>query len=406
MEISEIKKETEKTAKNSERKKEIAKTTKNSGTKKEIKKTTKDSGIKKSDKNKQTDREITENADKNRSDRKREKHATIPIFVPHLACPNQCVFCNQEKISGTKTPPENISKFLENAANGLRGRFSSVDIAFFGGSFTGIEPERMISYLSQAKNFSASRPEITGIRLSTRPDYINREILELLKEYGVTAIELGCQSFDDNILEKTKRGHTSKDTENASRLIKEYGFELVLQLMPGLPGDTEESIRKTMTKTLDLAPDGVRIYPCVVISGTPLEKMYLNGEFKPLSTEEAVEIAAQYIPLFESKNIKVIKTGLHSSDLSQNEGVVAGPYHPAFGELVRQKIYLNKAEAELREMNIEGKKTGIILVSIGNISKMTENKKSNLKTLFEKTGVCFSVKEDDSLRQDEIKIIL
>ena len=210
MEISEIKKETEKTTKNSERKKEIAKTTKNSGTEKEIRKATKDSGIKKSDENKQTDREITENADKNRSDRKREKHATIPVFVPHLACPNQCVFCNQEKISGTKTPPENISKFLENAANGLRGRFSSVDIAFFGGSFTGIEPERMISYLSQAKNFSASRPEITGIRLSTRPDYINREILELLKEYGVTAIELGCQSFTTIFLKKLKEAIPQK----------------------------------------------------------------------------------------------------------------------------------------------------------------------------------------------------
>lgn len=333
-----------------------------------------------------------------------DRHATIPVFVPHLACPNQCVFCNQKKISGAKTPPEDITEFLKNAVKMLGGRFSSVDIAFFGGSFTGIEPERMISYLEQAEYFKNTCPEITGIRLSTRPDYISREILDILKKHGVTAIELGCQSFDDGVLEKSKRGHTAKDTFNAVFLIKEYGFELVLQLMPGLPGDTEKTVEKTFETALLLSPDGVRIYPCVVISETPLEKDYLDGKFTPLSVSKAVDIVAEYVPKFEEKGIKVIKTGLHSSDLSQNGGVVAGPYHPAFGELVRQKIFLKKAEKLLSKTPLCGQKTGVIYVSCGEISKMTGNKKSNLHALKELYGVTFSVKEDASLQKGDIKI--
>lgn len=331
-----------------------------------------------------------------------EKHATIPVFVPHLACPNQCIFCNQKKISGTVSPPEDITEFLTDSVKMLKNRFSSVDIAFFGGSFTGIERDRMISYLSQAEYFLKNYPEITGIRLSTRPDYISEEILDILKRYGVTAIELGCQSFDDDVLEKSKRGHTAEDTFKAVSLIKTYDFELVLQLMPGLFGDTDETIKNTFETALKLKPDGVRIYPCVVISETPLEKLYLEGEFQPLSVGKAVEIAAKYIPEFEKNGIKIIKTGLHSSDLSQNGGVVAGPYHPAFGELVRQKIYLENALKLLSSVP-EGTKKGILYVAGGETSKMTGNKKQNIKTLFEKTGILFSVKEDGSLKKGEIK---
>lgn len=333
-----------------------------------------------------------------------EKHASIPIFVPHLACPNQCIFCNQKKISGTITPPEDITEFLSDSIKKLNGRFFSVDIAFFGGSFTGIEPERMISYLSQANFFLENYPEITGIRLSTRPDYINKEILDILKKYKVTAIELGCQSFNDTVLKKSQRGHTVADIYSAVKLIKEYNFELVLQIMPGLLGDDSVTIKNTFETAISLSPDGVRIYPCVVISDTPLEKMYLNEEYTPLTVEAAVNIVAEYVPKFEEKNIKIIKTGLHSSDLSQNGGVVAGPYHPAFGELVRQKIYLKKAEEILTDISLKNKITGTIFVSPGEISKMIGNKRKNLKVLLEKTGISFSVKENDKLLKGEIKI--
>lgn len=328
-----------------------------------------------------------------------EKHATIPVFVPHLACPNQCIFCNQKKISGAKTPPENITPFLAEAVENLGDRFSSVDIAFFGGTFTAIEEDRMISYLEQANFFLRNSPRITGIRLSTRPDAISGHILDILEKYGVTAIELGCQSFDDGVLEKSQRGHTAKNTFDAVAMIKNRNFELVLQLMPGLYGDTDETIKKTFETALFLHPDGVRIYPCVVISETPLEDLYKRGEFIPLSVEKAVDICAKYVPKFEEKGIKIIKTGLHSSDLSQNGGVIAGPYHPAFGELVSQKIYLKKLLSTVSEND-----GGTIFVPQGDISKAVGNKRANLVFLEKETGRKFKVKEDCALKKGEIRI--
>lgn len=327
-----------------------------------------------------------------------KKHATIPVFVPHLACPNQCVFCNQVKISGAKESPEDIMPFLENAIKDLGGRFEEVDIAFFGGTFTAIEESRMISYLEQASHFLKNAPEVTGIRLSTRPDAISEHILDILESYGVTAIELGCQSFDDGVLAASRRGHTAKDTFDAVSMIKRRNFELVLQLMPGMYGDTDETVEKTLDTALSLAPDGVRLYPCVVISETPLADLYQKGLFTPLSVEKAVEICAKYVPLFEEKKIKVIKTGLHSSDLSQNGGVIAGPYHPAFGELVRQRIYLEELRAATKD------KGNVIYVAAGETSKAIGNKKENLNRLFEETGRRFKVKEDPTLRSGEIKI--
>ena len=328
-----------------------------------------------------------------------EKHATIPVFVPHLACPNQCIFCNQKKISGAKTPPENITPFLKDAIENLGEKFSAVDIAFFGGTFTAIEEDRMISYLEQANFFLKNSPRITGIRLSTRPDAISEHILDILEKYGVTAIELGCQSFDDGVLEKSRRGHTAKDTFNAVEMIKRRNFELVLQLMPGLYGDTDETIKKTFETALSLNPDGVRIYPCVVISETPLEELFYEGKFVPLTVDKAVEICAEYVPKFEEKGIKIIKTGLHSSDLSQNGGVIAGPYHPSFGELVSQKIYLKKLLS-----TVSGNNGGTIFVPTGDISKAVGNKKANLVFLERKTGRKFKVKEDSSLKKGEIRI--
>lgn len=328
-----------------------------------------------------------------------EKHATIPVFVPHLACPNQCIFCNQKKISGAKASPENITPFLAEAVENLGDRFSSVDIAFFGGTFTAIEEDRMISYLEQANFFLRNSPRITGIRLSTRPDAISEHILDILEKYGVTAIELGCQSFDDGVLEKSRRGHTAKDTFNAVAMIKNRNFELVLQLMPGLYGDTDETIKKTFETALFLHPDGVRIYPCVVISETPLEDLYRRGEFIPLTVEKAVDICAKYVPQFEEKGIKIIKTGLHSSDLSQNGGVIAGPYHPAFGELVRQKIYLKKLLSAVSEND-----GGTIFVPQGDLSKAVGNKRANLVFLEKETGRKFKVEEDCALKKGEIRI--
>jgi len=327
------------------------------------------------------------------------KHATIPVFVPHLACRNSCVFCNQRRISGTESPLSDPEPFLEKAAEELSDRFDSADIAFFGGSFTGIEEEKQKIYLSAAKNVRLRHPAITGIRVSTRPDYISEKSLELLLSYGVTTVELGAQSFDNGVLRISKRGHTAEDTEKACALIKAKGLRLGLQIMPGLPGDTRETILKTIEKTAELMPDDVRIYPCVVVKETELEEMFLENLFTPLSTEEAAEYSAYAVSLFGGLGINVVRTGLHGSDLESSGSIVAGPYHPAFGELVLQRIYFEKAVSVLSEAKAKGllKKEETLLVGKGKISCAVGQKRKNVEALRETFGIGIRIREKEGI---------
>lgn len=319
------------------------------------------------------------------------KHASIPVFVPHLACPNDCVFCNQRKISGTQQPPQDIQKTLRQALKILPDKFEQVDIAFFGGSFTGIEEPVMREYLSAASQIRAENHRITGIRLSTRPDYINESILDILEEYGVSAIELGVQSMYDHILLQAGRGHTVSHTLQAVKLIRARNFELTLQFMPGLPGDTDQTVLGTAHKIAALAPDCVRIYPCVVIGDTQLCTLYQTGLYTPLTIEKAVDLCAQMVPLFRDKNIQILRIGLHSSDLIQTQSVVAGPFHPAFGELVQQRIYLNVA---VKSMQLCPATTDEILwVGRGRTSQMIGNNRKNILTLQQMFSHRFIVKE-------------
>jgi histone acetyltransferase (RNA polymerase elongator complex component) len=302
------------------------------------------------------------------------------------------VFCNQKKIAGAELPFDGVREFLKDAVNGLSSRFTGCDIAFFGGSFTGIGKDKMIAYLKEA-NLYLGRG-VTGIRLSTRPDYISDEILDILEEYGVTDIELGVQSLNDEVLKASKRGHTVEQTLNAVKLIKKRPFRLVLQLMPGLPGDTEETVISTFKKAAELSPDGVRIYPTVVIADTELESLYLNGRFIPLSVEQAVEYSAWAVKLFSSRNINILRIGLHSSDLSHNSGVVGGPYHPAFGELVMQRICLDEARKIFRELNPQKNSSYVIKTGRGGISRMTGQKRANVLALQDEFSVSITVTED------------
>ncbi|PWM45677.1 MAG: radical SAM protein [Clostridiales bacterium] len=328
-------------------------------------------------------------------------HASVPLFIPHLACKNDCVFCNQKRIAGTISAPSDPYGFFSAALKDIPHRFNEVDLAFFGGSFTGLDAKDMIFYLDAARRIKNENPAVTGIRLSTRPDYINTEILDILKSYGVTTIELGAQSMSDEVLKLSNRGHTSKDTEKATELIKKYGFELVLQFMPGLPGDTEETSIQTAEKIAALKPDAVRIYPCVVIKDTELESAYYDGDFNPLSVEQAVELCAKMVYIFEKSKIKIIRLGLHSSDLVKTQSVVAGPFHPAFGELVSQRIfYLN---AEKMFSNNPPTSNSIIYVAPGCISKMVGRKRINIINLNKKFGVMFCVKEKPYLKQYELE---
>ena len=326
------------------------------------------------------------------------KHANISLFVPHMGCPHQCSFCNQKTISGSvkELTPQDVTATLRKAVNdGVDPQ--STEIAFFGGSFTAIPREYMVSLLEATKPFIDDGC-FCGIRVSTRPDAIDEGILNVLKEYGVTSIELGAQSTDSEVLLLNKRGHTREHIINASRMIKAYGFSLGLQMMTGLLGDTEEKSLETCEDIISLQPDTVRIYPTITLEGTCLGEMYKKGEYKPQSLDDAVNICAKLLMRFYENNIKVIRLGLHSGG-NVEEGYLAGPYHPAFGELCESQIYLTLAKEKLKNMPC-GEYT--LYVNPREVSKMTGQKSKNKKLLADE-GYVVKVVADNSLNKYEIK---
>jgi len=270
----------------------------------------------------------------------------IPIFIPELACPNRCVFCNQETISGYSAipQPEDISKIIDEYLSTIDSSKCRVHIAFFGGSFTGIPEELQNNYLSAAEVYLKSN-RVHGIHLSTRPDYISEETIIRLKSYGVKCIELGAQSMDEEVLKLTNRNHTTEDVESAAKIIKQHGIELGLQMMIGLPGDTKDKSIYTANTIAGLKADNTRIYPCLVIKGTALEQLYRKGLYKPLRLEEAIDWTKDILPIFEANNITVLRTGLHPSDEFEDpDSLIAGPYHPAFKALVLSSVWADKFE--------------------------------------------------------------
>lgn len=268
------------------------------------------------------------------------KHYIIPIFVPHKGCPHDCIFCNQKKITGQnrEITSSDVEKIIHEYLSTINKKESYVEVSFYGGSFTAIPIKQQNELLEVAKKF-LDEDKIDAIRLSTRPDYINHSILNNLKSYGVKNIELGAQSMDDDVLKKLCRGHTSEDVKEASKLIKEYGFNLGLQMMIGLYGDTEEKDIKTAEEIIKLKPNFVRIYPTLVVKDTYLEVLYNNGLYKPLEVEEAVEVSKKLYKLFMKNGIYIMRIGLQASeDFTLGKNVVAGPFHPAFRELVESKL--------------------------------------------------------------------
>lgn len=263
------------------------------------------------------------------------KHANLAIFIPHAGCKHQCVFCDQHRISGQNQLPtsQEILKMIQNCVNSPSHRANSAQIAFFGGSFTCIPKNKMTELLEIAAPF-VEAGYFTGIRISTRPDGINSEVLELLKRYHVESIELGAQSMDNDVLRRSNRGHTAEDTRNAAKLIIEHGFTLGLQMLLGLPGDTKEKAFNTAKELAALNPKEMRLYPAVVFPNTQLCDLYKNGLYTPLTVEEAVEWTVPIAGFLQEKNIHLLKVGLHQAD-----GAVAGAFHPAFGELVRTGLW-------------------------------------------------------------------
>lgn len=263
------------------------------------------------------------------------KHANLAIFIPHAGCRNQCVFCDQHRISGRQQLPtlQEIHKIIQDCVNSPSHRANSAQIAFFGGSFTCIPKQKMIGFLQIAAPF-VEAGHFTGIRISTRPDGIDHDILKLLKQYHVESIELGAQSMNNEVLLQSNRGHTAEDTKNAAKLILDHGFSLGLQMLLGLPGDTKEKAFATAQELAALNPKEMRLYPAVVFPNTQLYDLYKSGEYTPLTVEEAIEWTIPIAKYLQEQNIHLLKVGLHQAD-----GAVAGAFHPAFGELVRTGLW-------------------------------------------------------------------
>lgn len=321
------------------------------------------------------------------------KKGNISIFVPHQGCPCACSFCNQKTITGQNELPtaDDVRNAVDTA---LRKKEYEYEIAFFGGSFTAIDREYMLELLKAAYPYVKSG-QVKGIRISTRPDCIDHEVLDILKKYGVTSIELGAQSMDDEVLEANRRGHTAQDVCNASELIKEYGFELGLQMMTGLYKDTAEKSMETAKKIIEFAPSTVRIYPTVVLKGTYLAELYLKEEYTPLNADDSAELCAILVPMFENAGIKIIRLGLHSSrDIKEN--MLAGGFHDSFGELVKSRIMVNKI-LELPPADYQ------VYVNPRSVSKLKGNKKSNIYLLIER-GYNIKIITDNGLDVDELRI--
>lgn len=324
----------------------------------------------------------------------RTKHSNISIFIPHLGCPNMCSFCNQRTISHTASAPtaDEVKETLSQACGNLPQ--GTAEIAFFGGSFTAIERSYMMSLLEAAQPFVQSG-KVSGIRISTRPDCIDSEVLALLKKYGVTAIELGAQSMDNEVLAANDRGHTAEDVEKASRLIRDNGFELGLQMMTGLYKSTSEKDLQTAEKIAEIKPDTVRIYPVVILRGTQLGELFESGEYVPYSFDTAAEICADMLTLFEQEGIRVIKLGLHASETVE-EDMLGGFYHPAFREICEGILFRREIEK-----NTEHKNNYTVFVAPNAVGKAAGQKRCNIE-YFAAKGIGIKIRPDGNLKNREI----
>ncbi len=331
------------------------------------------------------------------------RRCIIPVFVPHLGCPNTCVFCEQHRISGEiqAVNAERVTETVERAV-ASSGTDGGAQLAFYGGSFTAIEENMQNSLLVAAQNLR-ERGLITSVRLSTRPDCVDDGIIRRLVRYGVDTVELGAQSMDDTVLRLTKRGHSAEDVRRASRLIKKSGVKLILQMMTGLPGARDESDIETARQIIDLAPNGVRIYPTVIVKGTELYDMWESGAYTEHSVEDAVRVCADIVPMFEAMGIEIIRLGLNPSEELSGGAAVGGAYHPALGELVRARIMYKRASELLKGVPENSELT--LTVGARYLSQLIGQKGENRARLCAKYKLkSLHIKADDTGSM-EIKIL-
>lgn len=335
-------------------------------------------------------------------------HSNISVFVPHIGCPHRCAFCDQRAItgSGANIPrAEDVERVCAQAAEHVKD-LRQTELAFFGGSFTAVPRGYMNELLGAAQPF-VGEGGFKGIRISTRPDCIDREVLKILKNNHVTAIELGAQSMSDKVLAANERGHTARDVENAARLIREYGFELGLQMMIGLYQSELADERLTVERICKIAPDTVRIYPVVILENTRLAELYRSGEYRTFPFDTAVELAADALGEFERRGIRVIKCGLHASEIVESEAV-GGFYHPAFRELCEGLIYRRDFEREIDKAAARSAKNvtrAEFKVPQKNLSKALGQKKCNVN-YFAARGAALKVIPDRSLTEKYTTVVI
>jgi len=311
------------------------------------------------------------------------KRRILPIFVPHLGCPHACVFCNQHHISGAAKPvtPEDVCDAVRRAARETPG--VCLEAAFYGGSFTAIDPGLRTALLRALEPWRAAGV-VSAVRISTRPDCVSEEILREMKRYGVETVELGIQSLDEEVLLRSGRGHTAADAVRAACLVKAEGLSLVLQMMTGLPGDTEEKSLRTARGLIAMEPDAVRIYPTVVIRDTALFGLWQRGAYTPQTVETAAELCAKLWELFDAAKIPVIRCGLNPSEELSGGDAAAGAYHPAFGEMVLSRRYRQRMEPLLS--GCEG--TEVVLgVAPGQVSAAVGQRRENVRWAVERFGL-------------------
>ncbi|MCK4389050.1 MAG: radical SAM protein [Desulfobacterales bacterium] len=332
----------------------------------------------------------------------------IPVFIPHMGCPHQCVFCNQTSITGHRSgkfSPQQIRDRISEFLGFKNCRRGGVEVAFYGGTFLGLPESYRESLLSEAQEF-VENGQVDSIRFSTRPDTVTNSTLDALAPFRVMVVEVGAQSMDDTVLALSRRGHTAEDTKNAVKLLQAHSLRVGLQIMPGLPGDTFESILETGLRVAEIKPDFVRIYPTVVVKNTVLEKWYGSGRFKPLFLAEAIEVTKRLYLLFEARGIPVIRMGLQASGSLLEPGVVvAGPFHPAFGHLVHSSIFLDLAAREL-QMQERLSKRITLKVHPHDVSKLKGLKNHNMTELIQRFHLeKLQVLPDPAVPQNMLRVV-
>lgn len=338
-----------------------------------------------------------------------KKHYIIPIFVPHLGCPNDCIFCNQRSISGQQKmiTKEDIEKTIEFYLEHIKDKEAKIEVAFFGGSFTGIDEEKQEEFLKVAYGY-IKQGKISSIRVSTRPDYINKKILKRLKKYKVETIELGVQSANDYILKRCNRGHSFEDVKKASKMIRWHRFKLGHQMMVGLPESTRLDEVNTAKELIKLKPKMVRIYPVLVIRNTKLEKEFLDEKYTPLTVVQAVETCKELVSMFNSKGIEVIRVGLQNTDEitdpnTEGSEVVAGPYHPAFRQLVESGLWYDTIVSKIKQLNVKVKKVQVT-VNPHDANNVIGHKRDNIEKLKDMYSLDLIVKQDQKVKQGNLEL--